>query len=307
MKVLVIGGSGFLGRNFLLRCSPDWECHATYNKSLDFPDFVKSNSLNNVLPMRINLENTEDVKALLKNNRFDICFYAMGHSQMAESSINPLVDIGPNLIALNNVIQNVSIGKFIYISSGAVYEGQKGLVDHKEMIAPTIPYAISKYAAERYIAHYQKNTDHIDEFICLRFFGAYGPMEASRKIYTKLIKSLSIDKSIEFIMNGDGKNYIDAMYIDDAIDGILKIIESNKSNLVMDYCYGSPLTLTELVNTIGSILEIPGFSIKHIGKSAEYTTFYAATNEIESLFNFKPKVSLKEGIIKFRNHLLSGV
>jgi nucleoside-diphosphate-sugar epimerase len=171
-------------------------------------------------------------------------------------------------------------------------------------VDPTIPYSINKLASERYIEYFQKNTDHIDNFICLRFFGAYGPMEPERKLYTKLIKVFQVEKRNEFTIMGNGKNFIDAMYIDDAVDALFKIATSDKGNIIADLCYGRPLTINELVAEIGGILGLEA-KIKHEGDAAEYTTFYDSTHAMESLFDFKPDISLSSGMTKFAEYLVN--
>ena len=118
-----------------------------------------------------------------------------------------------------------------------MYEGHRGLVDPTLPVEPTTPYGISKLTSERYIEYFQKRRGKIENYINLRFFGAYGPMELSRKIYTIIVNKFYLEKDYEFIMNGDGKNYIDAMYIDDAITGINKMIVSDKGNMTIDYCF----------------------------------------------------------------------
>ena len=54
----------------------------------------------------------------------------------------------------------------------------------------------------------------------VRFFGAYGPYEASHKIYTRLVRAFALESRNTYTIYGDGANLIDAMYVDDAIDAV---------------------------------------------------------------------------------------
>lgn len=304
MKALVVGGSGFIGRNFLLGAKEGWKYYATYNFSTDFEDFLEDNCLDSVVPIKVDTEDTADVCRKLGSfeDTFDVCLYALGNSDIGLSSRTPMLDIKSNVLSLINVLETIKVKKFIFISSGAVYEGYKGLVCPSMPVNPTIPYAISKLASEKYIEYFQKRRGKIDSYINLRFFGAYGPMELGRKIYTILVNKFCFEKSSEFDMAGDGKNYIDAMYIDDAIAGIYKMMESDKGNLTIDYCFGSPLTINELIYESAKVFGIEA-SITHNGLASEYTTFYASPLPVEALFGFRPSIDLKTGLLSFGKYL----
>jgi UDP-glucose 4-epimerase len=304
MKVLVAGGSGFIGKNFLLKTPSDWECVGTYNTSYDFTDFLNSNNLSHVTPSRVEMRDADSVKNAFKETgaEFDVCLYVMGNSDIGLSRREPLTDLSYNINSLLNLIQTVKVRKFIFMSSGSVYEGHKGLVNPSLRVAPAIPYSVNKLASERYIEYFQKYSDQIDNFICLRFFGAYGPMETDRKLYTNLIKAFYIEGRSEYTVLGNGKNFIDAMYIDDAVEALLKIAASDKGNVIADLCFGHPLTINELVIEIGRIFG-KKIILKHEGSAAEYTTFFAATQTMESLFGFKPGISLSTGIMNFARYV----
>jgi len=305
MKVLVVGGSGFIGRHFLLKAPSEWDCYATYHKSTDFIDFVGSRELKNVTPVQADLTTIGGVVDLLckAGETFDVCLYAMGNSDIAMSYEEPVTDLTTNVNSLLNLLQSTFIKKLIFMSSGSVYEGYKGLVNPSLPVNPTTPYSISKLASERYIEHFQKNTNHLDNYICLRFFGAYGPMELPRKIYTNLVKAFGLNHEDTFTIKGDGKNYIDAMYIDDAIEGIIKMIKSDKSNKILDYCVGSPLTINELIHFAAKTFN-KDFVLHHDkAPAAEYTTFYASPLEVKALYGFIPQRSLQRGLKRFGRYL----
>jgi nucleoside-diphosphate-sugar epimerase len=304
MRVLVAGGSGFIGKNLLLKIPSEWECVGTYNTSYEFPDFVKSNNLSHVTPSRVEMRDIDSVKTVFKKTgtEFDVCLYVMGNSDIGLSRREPLTDLSYNINSLLNLIQTVKVGKFIFMSSGSVYEGHKGLVNPFLRLAPAIPYSVNKLASERYIEYFQKYSYHIDNFICLRFFGAYGPMEPARKLYTNLIKAFYIEDRNDYTVLGNGKNFIDAMYIDDAIEALLKIAVSDKDNVIADLCFGYPLTINELVIEVGRIFG-KKITLKHEGSAAEYTTFYASTDTMESLFGFRPGTSLSTGMMNLARYI----
>jgi len=306
MRLLLTGSSGFLGRNFLLNAPSQPDIFGTYFSSRDFLSFVRKQRINNFIPLKCNLTNFQDVKKMSKRTgtHFDVILYLSGHVNPADSVFNPLFDLDSNVKALMNVLENFSCKKFIFFSSGAVYDGLKGYVSPRSFISPTLPYAISKLTAENYVKFYHSKRKSLENYIILRFFGAYGPYEPPRKIYTKLVKTFAIEKKKEFIVFGNGKNYIDAMYIDDAISGIQKVVNKKvQKSVTVDFGTGSPKTIDRLVRETARIFKIKRPKIKHIGTTAEYISFYISNNQMQRLFSFKPTVNLENGLFKLYQHL----
>lgn len=305
MRVLVIGASGFIGRNFLLKTPNTWDVVGVYNTSVDFPDFIKMNKLNHVSACRCDFQDVGQVqKTFNKNNsKFDVCLYTAGNSDIGLSVRDPFFDLDSNVIGLINLLKNIKVGKFIYMSSGAVYLGHQGRVEELTPVFPIIPYGINKLCCELYIKYFKEYTDHVNEYVNLRFFGAYGPMEASRKIYTKLIKAIAINNEESFTISGDGQNVIDAMYVDDAILGLMKVIESKKANVTVDFCQGYVLTIDELVMRVVKILGKDNIAIKHVGITPEPIAFRGSPKEMKDLYSFVARIPLEKGIPQFAEFL----
>ena len=110
------------------------------------------------------------------------------------------------------------------MSSGAVYDGLVGTVTPATPVAPRLPYAISKLASEHYVRFFAERRGTLGSYVNVRFFGAYGPYEAERKITTRWLRAMAAGQR-EFVVRGDGKNLIDFMYVDDAVDGLLALVE----------------------------------------------------------------------------------
>ncbi len=304
MKLLVTGASGFIGRNFLLTAPKDWKITGIFFKAADFPDFIRLNNLENVTAERCNLIDPVCVNRFTKKAKggFDAVLYLAANGDPSYSVINPLSDLNSNTSGLINVLENIQCKRFVYISSGAVYDGLKGAVSPSSKLISTLPYAISKMASERYVQFYQVRRKAIEEYVILRFFGAYGPYEPSRKIFSRLINAIFFEKKDEFLVRGNGKNYIDAMYVEDAVRGILSVLTSSEKNITVDFGCCNPLTLKELCLRVGECFG-KNINVLFEGEVAEYITFYMAGDEMRRRFSFEAKISLEEGIKKFARHL----
>lgn len=292
MRVLLTGGLGFIGRNFLLHRPAHWEVF-----SLDFAqDAGFQKKVKNTYFFKVNLSDGRQVRSLAKKLKinFDLCLHLAANGDPALSVPDPAWDLKSTTLSLINVCQYFQLKKMIYLSSGAIYEANMGQISPKSKIDPILPYAISHFTAEQYVRFYHK-IGKIKDFVIIRFFGAYGPYEPPRKIYTNLVKAFGIRKEKEYLLRGNGKNFIDAMYIEDAIEGFIKVIKAKNNNLTVDFCKGEHLNINQLVLAAARIFGI-SVKIKHQGQVPEYNQFYANPDEFERLFGFRAKTSLEEGL-----------
>ncbi|HMZ58310.1 MAG TPA: NAD(P)-dependent oxidoreductase, partial [Leptospiraceae bacterium] len=257
MKIIVTGASGFLGKNYLLSTNPNDEVFAVYNNSADFLSFLHDKELSWVRPLKVNLEEPESIsKSMTKGEKFDKCIYFAANGDPAVSVTKVGFDLRSNAVALVNLLEHIQAGRVVFFSSGAVYDGVGGGVSYEshKSVSPHLPYAVSKLASELYI-HFFQTKGYIDSYANVRFFGAFGPYEPERKIYTKLINSFAFQKSIQFSIRGNGKNFIDAMYIDDAVRAV-KILENSNESLGLDLYSGQKKSISELVTVVANFFGI---------------------------------------------------
>jgi len=305
VKILLVGASGFIGKNFIKSAPCDWQIWGVYRLDNDFIKFAKP--FTNLTLVPCNLQNDSEAKKLSQlPEQFDVTLFVWGNSDIGLSVLRPIDDLNSNCVSLINLISNTKTNKFIFMSSGTVYMGQSGLVDGNKMLNPGTPYGINKLASEMFVSSFAQKTDRIKSFVNIRFFGAYGPMEPQRKIYTNLIRVFVQEGRNEYKISGDGENYIDAMYIDDLILALKAIIKSDKGNLTVDLCRGEHLTINELVKKAAEIFKVKGLVLRHEGVSSEPIRFFASTDTFQRQFGFKPSVSLESGMNLFRDYILGG-
>ena len=304
VRFIVPGASGFIGRNLIRAAPTGWEVVALYNTSDDFPVWVKQMGLRHVAAVRCDLTDEAAVRDLVHRvgPGFDACVFLAANGDPAYSVEHPLQDLRANLVTLLCFLSHFEVGKLIYFSSGAVYDGLHGPVSPAVTVSPRLPYAISNWACEHYARAFARQ-GRVGQYVNLRFFGAYGPYEPPRKIYTKLVRRFAFEQLPRFTIRGDGRNYIDAMYVEDTIQGILSVLESDKGDLTVDFCSGTPLTINELVRVAARTFGFTEVEIEHTGQVPEYINFYASGETMARLFGFRPQVSLEEGLQRFAEFL----
>ena len=172
-------------------------------------------------------------------------------------------------------------------------------------ITPTLPYAISKYASERYVEFARTRAGSIDRTLIVRFFGAYGPYEAPHKIYTRLVRAFALEGRRSYTIYGDGTNLIDAMYVDDAVDAVKRMLTGPHWNTCVNLAAGQPVTIETLVRTAASALGAEPITVEKQAIANESNHFRGSTREMEELYGFRPRTCLRDGLRRFRDFLIA--
>ncbi len=307
MRLLVTGASGFLGRNALLTFPLSFQVVALYKPgNTNFQAFVEEHHLRHIQPVACDLTDRKQVEQALSSvgRSFDACLALASNTSIPTSIHQPVEDLTTNTIGLLNLLQSCACTHLVYLSSGAVYIGLSGLVGPHSAVSPTLPYAISKLAAEQYIRAFVEHHHTPARATIIRFFGAYGPYEPSRKLYTKLVRRFALEHDPHFTVTGDGKNYIDAMYIDDAIRALLAVLASPPTEQVhcIDLGTGSGESINQVVTRAAHTFGLEP-QLSHVGSSPEYIRFMIDPQPFTSLYQFTPYISLEEGLTRLAAHL----
>ena len=303
MKLVLTGASGFIGHNVLLRAPRDWEIVAVYHRTPGLEDFVKAQGLSNVRPVRCDLLNEDEVRSLARaiGGRPDAMLYLAANGDPAASAERPRWDLESNTVALVTCLEHCPAAHVVYLSSGAVYDGLSGPVSPATGVSPRLPYAISKLASEQYLRFFAEQRGSVGSYINVRFFGAYGPYEAARKITTRWLTAMSAGQR-EFVVRGDGENLIDFMYVDDAVDGFLALVNARGTRATVDFASGSPVSVNHVVRTMAGILGVD-VTIRNEGTVAEYIEFRSVDPTMRDRFGVKPARSFEDGLRQLQGFL----
>lgn len=306
MKLLLTGASGFVGHNVLLRAPRDWEIVAVYHRTPGLDEFVKAQGLGNVRPVKCNLLDEQDVQALARTvgDRPDAMLYLAANGDPAASAEHPRWDLDSNTAAFVTTLEHCPASHVVYVSSGAVYDGLLGPVSPATVVSPRLPYAISKLASEQYLRFFAERKASVDSYVNVRFFGAYGPYEAERKITTRWFRAMAAGQR-EFIVRGDGQNLIDFMYVDDAVDGFLALTAAAGTRATVDFASGTPISVNDVVNMMAKVSGA-AVSVRHEGTVAEYIEFRSTDTTMRDTFGCTPKVSFESGLQRLRTFLAGG-
>lgn len=310
INVAILGASGFVGKNLMLKLPSDWNTYAFYNTSKDFADFVKKNNIKATL---IKKDLSKDFKVSNRYPRnFDLVISLLGNTSHILEEFQPEYDLNSDPLAITNFFKKFSCNKLIYFSSTAIYDNHYQLVSAQKTtdIIPSNSYTIAKLMSERLIHYFQKKKV-IDKFLIVRLSGAYGPYQRPNRLITRLINTFHFKKGNHIELKGTGENWTDAMYVKDTINFILLAIKQELKNEIVDFCSPCFIPLKEMVD------KVINTTIKHFNPDLkpavmwdnkplkENYPFYLSnsTYGISPPFNYEFQWNWETGLANFRSWL----
>ncbi len=237
----------------------------------------------------------------LTDFQFEAIYHIAGQSSGEISFDNPMYDLQTNaqstLLLMKYAMAN-ACKKFIYASTMSVYGDQPE--EPISEICSTKPksfYGVGKLASEHYMRIY---SDLGLQCTALRLFNVYGPGQNMDNMRQGMV-SIFVSQAIKYghiLVKGDKKRFRDFVYISDVVDAFISAAIENKGNSYscFNVCNQKPCTVEELINSIRSNFENE-VSVEFKGSTpGDQFGIYGDNNQLKSHLNWKPKVTLDEGL-----------
>ncbi|MEL7237320.1 MAG: GDP-mannose 4,6-dehydratase, partial [Planctomycetota bacterium] len=200
---------------------------------------------------------------------------------------------------LLDAARKVGAGRFVFASSSSVYgDRSDGQFHEDDDVSKQIsPYAATKRAGELicYTFHHLYKLP----IACLRFFTVYGPRQRPDLAIHKFTRLIDRGEPVPFF--GDGTTSRDYTFVDDTVDGILAAL-----NRIPNYGYqiynlggGKPVSLNELVETIGRTLDKPVHLDRQPAQPGDVQRTHADISRAGKELGYRPKTSLADGLARF--------
>ena len=309
-SVLITGSSGFIGfhvcKYFLERKIKviGIDNHNNYyDKNLKFKRCKRLSNYKNFKFVKLDIKNQRNVLKTLKMYKPKTIIHLAAQPGVRISIKKPHNTLNQNLIPFINILELArikNVKKFIYASSSSVYGDTKTFpfIEKDVNNVPVSVYGASKLSNEIIAHSYSKNFKL--KSIGLRFFTVYGPYGRPDMAYYSFLENLKKNKIIKVFNKGKMKR--DFTYIDDVVDGILKVIQKKFKNFheILNIGKGKPDELMSLISLLEKSSD-KKFKIKFINNIplGDIKKTFANVDKAKKNIVWKPKTSLKTGIKKF--------
>ena len=301
MRVLVTGGAGFIGSNFVRRVLDGTFrdiSHVTVLDKLTYAGTLTNFSLDELSDFQFiegDICNQEIVTKTIRNTDVIINFAAESHvDRSITSSREFFLTNTLGVQSLLDASRKFEIPKFIQVSTDEVYGSiSMGSWPETDPLKPNSPYAASKASAELICHSYQK-TYGMDIRVT-RCSNNYGPYQYPEKIIPLFITNLIDDLAIP--LYGNGKNVRDWLHVDDHCAAIYKVLQIGRSGEVYNIGGGTELTNEELTFQILSMMNCAKDKIRFVEDRLGHDMRYSVdASKIEKELNFKPTIEWELGL-----------
>jgi dTDP-glucose 4,6-dehydratase len=307
MKILVTGGAGFIGSNFIrfvIENRPDWEVFnfdaLTYAGNL--ASLADVADCKNYRFVKGDISNPDDVRMVFEE-RFDYIVNFAAESHVDRSLYDPGLFLKTNVLGtqlLLNQALEAGVKRFLHVSTDEVYGslGPEGYFSEISPLEPNSPYSASKASADLVCRSYHMTFDM--PVVITRAGNNYGPYQFPEKLIPFFITKALNNEPLP--LYGDGLNVRDWLYVEDHCQGILTVFEKGKDGETYNIGGANEITNLEITRMILSILGKPESLIKFVkdrpGHDRRYALDYA---KVKNTLGWQPKMKFPEGLKKTIN------
>lgn len=297
-RVLVTGGSGFIGSHLVNRLLKDG---ADVAVTVRYGNVMKNERLrhcwDNIQVIEADLRN-RGALATVADFAPEVVFHLAAYNHVGQSFVQVEECFDVNAKGTANLLDTCSksVEKFVYMSTSEVYGYQTEVPFTESMCAqPISPYAITKYAGELY-CHMKQRIGGEPAIAILRCFNTFGPYQSAKAVIPELIIKCLRGESVK---TTKGEQTREFNYVSNIVDGLILAAACKEGfDGPVNIAAGEEVSIRDLVNKIA---ELTGTQAKiDIGALAyrptEIWRMYADSARARDILGWRPEISLEEGL-----------
>jgi len=308
-KVLITGGTGFIGSNFVYKfLELGYDVHLLVRLESNFWRIAPIKK--KVKLHYADLCNAEEVNKLIKKLKPQIILHFAAYGAYQRKQQDIALTINTNLLGtinLVNALSEIKFDCFIYTGSSSEYGIKNKLMKEIDILEPVNLYGITKAAGTMYCQYMSRKFNL--PIVIMRPFAVYGYFEDQDRLIPTIIKNNLTNTKL----NLSNPNFVrDFIFIEDIIDAYLKAIKKIKKikGEIFNLGTGKQFKIDEVANLVKKIAH--SYTEFCYGKVApvqlEPKIWVADISKAKKLLNWRPKYNLEEGLRKdidwFRKNLL---
>lgn len=308
-KILVSGGAGFIGSHLVEKLVENNKVVVIDNFSIGSEkNLEEAKKSKNLKIIKGDITSLPKVREVMPGINIVFHLAAMGvrlslNNPFPVQKVNALGTLNLLFVARKNNIE-----KFVHISSSEVYGTAHYVpMDENHPLNPETVYGASKLAGEQYALAYFRTYGFPS--MVIRPFNTYGPRSPFAGPYGEVIPRfvIRVMNGLPPIIFGDGKQTRDFTYIDDTVEGIIKVSQNDRLiGNALNIAFGKERSINEVARIVLKVLSKKGLKIMYQEKRpGDVKRHFADTDKAKKLLKFSPKTPLEEGIAKYIDWLRS--
>lgn len=311
MKLLVTGGAGFIGSNFvlyMLNKYPNYKIvnvdALTYAGNLENLTEIQNNP--NYRFVKANIADVQVIDELFREG-VDVVVNFAAESHVDRSILEPEIFVKTNVLGtqvLLDAAKKYGVTKFVQVSTDEVYGslGETGLFSETTPLTPNSPYSASKAGGDLLVRAYHETFGL--PINITRCSNNYGPYQFPEKLIPLMIANALNDKQLPIY--GDGLNIRDWLYVEDHCSAIDLVIHKGCNGEVYNIGGNNERTNIHIVKTILGHLGKPDSLIKYVEDRLGHDRRYGIdATKIVTELGWKPKHTFETGIQETINWYLN--
>lgn len=308
MKILVTGGAGFIGTNFIkyiMDRHKDDEvlCVDKLTYAGNRGNLAEFENDSRFEFCKADICDKDKIEKIFRGYAPDCVINFAAESHVDRSLVNPSAFIETNVVGtqiLLDAVNKYQIKRFHQVSTDEVYgdlplDRPELKFNEESMLKPSSPYSASKAAADLLVLAYHRSFK--TPVTVSRCSNNYGPYQHFEKLIPHMISLALCGKPLT--VYGDGKNVRDWIYVDDHCRAIDMIIRGGKSGEVYNVGGGNEISNIGLVRMILSLLKKPEALIEYVADRPGHDRRYAINSDkLSRSLGYSPNVEFSDGLCK---------
>lgn len=300
---MITGAGGFIGSHLtecLIELVGNLKVFVKYNSRNDWGmlELLPADKLSQLEVLSGDLKDSDAIRNGVKD--VDIIFHLGSLISIPYSYVNPRETIETNVMGTLNVLsaaRDYNVEKVIHTSTSEVYGTAKYVpIDEKHPLQGQSPYSASKIGADKVAESFFLSYNL--PVATVRPFNTFGPRQSSRAVIPTIISQALIQNRINL---GSLHPTRDFTYVEDLVEGFIKVAESPKSGgEVINLGSNFEITIGDLVNKIVSLIDTDVEIIRDMIRvrpiNSEVERLWCDNTKANQLLGWRPTFSLEEGL-----------